>query len=135
MSEEKFIDGQFKITMLLTKERSIEASFNVSTSDTAETLNAKIDKYQDAITRQFVRLDLVSKEAQVEQAKQSLEDLVEQYDGLKTLKAEGGHLASTKKQQMANHEQTLKAIRKNIASLQSAIKAGRDKLNGAAPHG
>lgn len=130
------IAGNFQCQMQLSQQRNIVVTGYIYSDDNAEKINERLDAYQDALDRQFVRCDIVNKEAQLtaqvaqlEGIRNALEELAAKgaSDGLSSEKPKH-RLTSTQKQQLQNGEQTMKHHLANIDLLRAAIKEGRAKL-------
>lgn len=135
------IAGNFQCQMNLSQQRNIVVTGYIYSDDTPDEINARLDLYQDAIDRQFIRSDLVNKEAQV---KAMLADVERHRDHLEELAAKTkGHgtglsaekppkLSSQERMALQNGEATVKKQMEFIESLQAAIKEGRAKLGSPA---
>jgi len=125
---ERKIVGNFDITLNLTQTRGIKMTGYVYSDDTPKELNERIDMYQDTLDRQAVRVDIVSKEAQIAMHRINVEAIQENYDGLMRKRNSPKTLTSQERLTIANHAATLASAAKMIESLEAAIKAGKTKL-------
>jgi uncharacterized phage infection (PIP) family protein YhgE len=132
------ISGNFQVQMNLSQHRNLVITGYLYSDDSLEQINKRLDDAQDAMDRQFVRVDIVSKEAQV---RAILADVERQRDALAELAAKnaaGGdglsekkphaRLSSVERQKLQNGEQSMKGLLAHVDSLRAAIKEGRDKL-------
>ncbi len=134
---ETIIVGNYEVTMQLTQQRTIRVSGYIYADESNTAVNARLDAAQDALDRQFVRSDIVSKEAQLEAAANSLDIHRQHFEVVvqkKTAKERGEkiHLTTQDKQLIDKYDSDVKAVNAQIASLQAAIAKGKLRLNGAA---
>ena len=134
-SGDTIIVGNYEVAMQLTQQRTIKVSGYIYADESNEDVNARLDAAQDALDRQYIRADIVSKEAQIEAAMQSLvvhrqhfESVVEKKTARE--KGERVHLTTNDKQLIEKYDQDVKAVNAQIASLQAAIAKGKQKING-----
>lgn len=120
--------GQFTVTLNLTQQRGISMVGNVYSDDTPAAINARIDVYQSALDRQFVRADIVSKRAQIAGHTQNLRNLREAYEALVMKQKGAKKLTSQEQQHLANYEPTVKAASEAIDSLRAAIAEAERQL-------
>lgn len=128
---ERSLAGTFDVTVNLTDRRGIKINGYIYSDDTPADINRRIDQAQDALDRQAIRTDLVNKEAQIAGHVANLENMAESYDALVALQKDGTKLTSQQKLYLLNHAQSVQKAKEQIASLESAIAAGKRKL--AAP--
>lgn len=129
------IVGNYEVAMQLTQQRTIKISGYVYADESNEAVNARLDAAQDALDRQYIRADIVSKEAQIEAAMQSLVVHREHFDSVVQKKnardrGEQVRLTTQDKEMIGKYDQDVKAVNAQIASLQAAIAKGRQKING-----
>lgn len=125
------IVGNFEVALALTQSRTIKMMGYVFKEDAAEDINARVDAMQDVIDRQAVRSDVQNKEAQKAAALEALEQhagfMADMADKQKSNKP----LATVEKERLKTTDGTVRGLKRNIASLEAAIEAGKKKLNGA----
>jgi peptidoglycan hydrolase CwlO-like protein len=129
---QRTITGTFELAVNLTDRRTFKMTGYTYSDDTITEVNARVDLAQEVMDRQVVRCDIQNKEAQIEQHTLNLENIRENMEGLVELSKGGKKLTSQQKQSLDNYEPTIKQAQKMIDSLKSAIKQGKQKLNGAA---
>lgn len=122
------IVGNFEVTMNLTDKRGVKLLGYITAADDAKSINRKLDLYQDALDRQFVRADLVTKRAEIKRWEATIDSLSDQYDAMTTKQQGGIKISSQEKQQMGKHETDLRLCRKNIESLEAAIAEANKQL-------
>lgn len=130
------IVGNYEVTMQLTQQRTIRLSGYVYANESNEAVNARLDAAQDALDRQYIRADIVTKEAQIESAMQSLVVHREHFDAVVQKKnardrGEQVRLTTQDKEMIGKYDSDVKAVNSQIASLQAAIAKGKIRLNGA----
>lgn len=131
------IAGNFQCQLQISQQRNLVVTGYIYSDDTAEEINVRLDMYQDALDRQFVRCDVTNKEAQVqailaqvEMHRDALEELAAKNTGtgLSTDKQNRSKLTSVERQKLQNGEQTVKSQLAHVDMLRAAIKEGRAKL-------
>lgn len=134
------VEGTFEISMLLSKERSIKMIGPTYVGEPADALNARIDRFQDALDRQFVRIDLTSKKAEADALGVGLERMLEEYNLLDEKRKnpgvkKGERLSSVELQRISAFDTNFKAMKERYESLKAAIPKAEErlKLNGAHP--
>lgn len=128
---ETVIIGNFEVSHQLTQQRTMRVTGYIYNKDTPEAINARIDIMQDAMDRQFIRCDVVNKEAQEKATMAALENHRQVIDDLIKKRDEGKKLSSQEKQTIDRWDDNLRNGKAQMASLRSAIAEGRKKLNGA----
>lgn len=135
------IAGNFQCQMNLSQQRNIVVTGYIYSDDTPEEISARLDLYQDAIDRQFIRADVQNKEAQV---KAMLADVERHRDHLEEIgaktKGQGTglpterppKLTSVERTALQNGQQSIKKQLEHVESLRAAIKEGRAKLGSPA---
>lgn len=136
--EGRTIAGNFQCQMQLSQQRNLVLTGYVYSDDNAEEINARIDLYQDALDRQFIRCDLTNKEAQVKAIMAEVENFRDKLDEIAAkgagagtgLSAErrGAKMSSQERLTLQNGQQTIKKQLEYVDSLRAAIKEGRAKL-------
>lgn len=132
------IVGNYDITLQLSQGRAIKIMGYIYAGESNEAINARLDAAQDALDRQFIRTDVVNKEAQIDavtanmrQYREHVTLLVEKKNavdrGDKAIK-----LNSQEKLQLGKLDADLANFNAQIESLQAAVKKGKSRLNGAA---
>ena len=127
------IVGNFELTAVLTDKRQLRMTGYVYSDDDNDRVNARIDSYMDVLDRQFVRADLIVKEAEITSLDANLAALVQHNEALINLQ-KTGKLTSQQKQQMTQFESSVRFHQQQKESKLAAIAAGKKKLNGAS-HG
>lgn len=135
---DKIIIGNFEVAMQLSQQRTIKITGYRYAGESTEDFNARLDGAQDAMDRQFVRADIVNKEAQIEalignmiQYKEQLAELAQlAVTAEKEGAPKGKRLNSQQRQALTNSDQTLKNMDAQLKSLQAAIARGKQKVNG-----
>lgn len=139
MSEPKDVNtiivGNFEVAMQLTQSRTLKITGYRYAHDSAETLNARLDDAQDALDRQFVRADIFNKEAQLASCTDNLVLMADRFKDVLEKKnardrGDGGRLLTNEKEILNKYDGDVKNINAQIASLQAAIRAGKQKING-----
>lgn len=127
---EREATGQFTVTLNLTQQRGISMVGYVYSDDSPADVNKRIDSYQDALDRQFVRADIVTKKAQVTGHIQNLKNLNQAYDALVAKKnREGGKkLTSQELNHIEGYDASVKAATAMIESLRAAIAEAEAQL-------
>jgi hypothetical protein len=124
--------GTFQCQMQLTTARTLNITGHVYSDDTVEDLNRRIDMYQDAVDRQFVRCDIVNKEAQKKAQFGAIEQFRDQLDGLKARQDGAGQkgmkLSSQEKLALQNGEQTIINAQKQIEKLDNEIALAKKQV-------
>lgn len=128
------ISGNFEVTMQLSQQRHLKVTGYIFTDDTIDEINKRVDVAQDVLERQFMRVDVTNKAAQIESMEANIKAIQEHTEGLVAKRKEGKSLTSQEKQQLANSGAQLDKMREIIATTQNAISAAKIKLNGASPH-
>lgn len=130
------ITGNFQMQMNLSQQRNLVVTGYIFSDDDIDKINKKLDDAQDAIDRQFIRCDLLNKEAQakailaeVERSREMLEALAtkDAGDGLSE-KRQRSKLSSQERMTLQNGQQNIKKQLDYVEGLRSAIKEGRAKL-------
>ena len=132
VDEARTATGSFECAVNLSERRTLRVTGYTYSDDTMEEINARVDAMQDVLDRQLIRADLVAKEAQITQFTQNLEHIQESFQGLLALQQSGKKLTSQQKLQIDSFDTNVKNNMKQIESLRAAIKAGKQKINGAA---
>lgn len=129
------IVGNYEVAMQLTQNRTIKITGYIYNNENNAAVDARIDGAMDALDRQFVRADIISKEAHVAALMQGIEDTTREFKSIVDMKEElaktGKPLPSTQKQKIAQHDHTVRGLKAQVESLQAAIKRGKQKINGA----
>jgi hypothetical protein len=128
------IIGNFEVSLTLTDKRTIKMSGYVFNKDTPEDLNVRLDAAQDALDRQAIRCDIANKESQIANLTQGLEFHAEHFEELVAKKQNVGKLTTQEKQLIGKFDQDVRGAQAQIRSLQAAVAAGRQKINGAMAH-
>lgn len=123
----RLVAGQFSCTMQLSQQRSIQITGHTYVDDKPADLNARIDLAQNALDRQFIRIDITSKRAQIDSQRQNLLNLKDVYEE-KVKKSKGGPLTSAEQQVVENYGRTVDGIKNTIADLEHSIKQAEKKL-------
>lgn len=132
MTEPRTITGNFEVAVSLTDRRSLKVSGYFFSDDVLEEMNKRVDMAQQVLDRQVVYCDVINKEAQIAGHEQNLENIKENFEGLKLIEKGGKKLTSQQKLTMDQFDPTIRSALKQIDSLRAAVKAGRAKLNGVA---
>lgn len=132
------ITGNFQCQMQLSQQRTISVTGYIFSDDSPDQVNARLDQFQDALDRQFIRCDLVNKEAQVKAIMAEVERYRDTLDGLAAKSAgtgtglsaekQGKKLSSQERLTLQNGQQTVKKQLEYVDSLRAAIREGRAKL-------
>lgn len=133
------IEGNFQCQMQLSQQRTLSVTGYFFSDDTSEKRNQRLDEAQDALDRQFIRCDMVNKEAQVKAIMAEVERFRDTLDQLNAkgsstaaagLSAEkqGKKLSSQERLTLQNGQQTIKKQLEYVDSLRAAIREGRAKL-------
>lgn len=125
--------GNFTITLNLSDKRGLSVQGVIYSDDTPKELNERLDMFQDVLDRQHIRADVQNKEAQINQLIESLEPAAQGYEDLVELKKKGKRLTSQQLQSLDHYDTNVRSVKRNVESLQHAVRAGRMKLNGVAP--
>ena len=125
--------GNFELTIVLTDKRQLRMTGYVYSDDDAVSINARLDQFQDVLDRQAVRVDIVTKEAEIAQNDRAIEALVQHNDALMNLQKGAAKLTATQKQQLAQFEQSVRFHVQQKESKAAAIAAAKQKLNGVHP--
>lgn len=129
---ERTLSGNFELTLILSDKRQCRMTGYVYSDDTKDQINARIDLYQDVMDRQFIRADLVNKEAQVQSIIVGLDQMAEHMRALAEKKDNGKPLSTVEKDKAKQFDVTVKQMVRQRESLQAAIAEGRRQLNGSA---
>lgn len=126
--------GNIEVGLNLSDRRYIKLTGYILDVDTDDEIHARVDRLQDALDRQAVRVDITVKEAQVAAHEQNLRVIAEGYDGIVARKNAGHTIHTQEKTQLANYDQTVRNAKSQIESLKAAIAEGKKRLllNGAA---
>lgn len=125
--------GTFEVSLTLSTTRSMKINGYIFAGETVEQLNARITSMQEVVEHQAIRADVINKEAQKDAMVQSLELGVEHIKDLAEKKKANVKLNTQQRLSLDRSETDIRNVQSQIASLDAAIKAGRAKLNGAAP--
>lgn len=135
----RLAEGNFQITMQLSQQRNVVVSGYLYADDTKAERDARVDRAQDLIDRQFIRCDIVNKRAQIKAQLQGIEQFRDQLSELQRRqegrRAQGGagvtrptKLSSQELLQLQNGQQTIDAALKNIERLEAEIAAAEKAL-------
>jgi hypothetical protein len=132
--------GNFEIGLMLTDKRTIKMIGPVYAADSPEELSQRLDAWQDALDRQAIRADVLSKEARIAAMAADI-DRMEYEAGVliekkgKEDKGKGNRLSTTEKAKLDSFEPAVLSYKREIDILSGAIAKGREKLklNGATP--
>lgn len=125
------VAGNFEVVVNLTDRRQFKMTGFVYSDDDRAAINARVDHFQDVVDRQCIRVDIITKEAQISGHTANLQALKEGYLALVAHRDGGKKLTSQQKLQMDGFSVTEQKIIEQVASLQAAIDEGKRKL--AAP--
>lgn len=131
------VGGQFVISLQVSTTRQIQMTGHVYSDDTPAELNARIDAYDAAITRQAIKADIVNKEAQLAAHVANIKLLRDQYAELvkkqdvvdqKRARGHAKGLRSTDLQFIDNYDRTLAKAMENMDALKAAIAEAKKKI-------
>lgn len=130
--------GTFNVEMQLSTHRKIVMTGHVYNKDDVGALNARIDLFQDAVDRQFIRIDIGNKEAQltaqiqnVRMWRDELKRLNDKQGEINARRAKGDKLKGLAAQELTNLENGSRAIEqaeKAIEQLTSDIATAKKKI-------
>jgi hypothetical protein len=126
------VAGNFQINCHLTDKRQLVVTGYIYFSDSPEQIHKRIDAAQDAVDRQVIRLDVVSKEAELAQGDAQLDSFAEHYKTILKRQQSGRKLTSQEKQMVEKYDESVSFVLRRKDSLRAAIEEARRKLNGAA---
>lgn len=126
--ESRTVTGTIDLTLNLTDRRGIKVSGYIYSDDKPGDVHLRVDMLQDVLDRQYIRVDLVNKQAQLAGHFQNLENMKEAYAGLLAIQDAGKKLTSVQRQAFDNYARNVEHHKKEIASLEAAIAAGNKKL-------
>ena len=132
---DRIITGSFQCQMQLTNGRTLVLSGQFYSDDTMEDKHARLDEFQALVDRQFIRVDVINKEAQREALVQGLEShltKLEELNAAKVAKQNGDKskpgLTSQEQTILKQGQDQVRGAKQNIAMLDSLIAAGKKKL-------
>lgn len=132
----RLAEGNFQVTMHLSQERTLVVSGYLYADDSPEERNARLDRAQELIDRQFIRCDIQNKRAQRAAARAHIEefrDTLEKLQARKEGKANGqSRLNSQELQALKQGQDTVSGLLKRVESLDAAILEGERKLGNVA---
>lgn len=134
-SGDTIIVGNFEVAMQLTQQRTIKVSGYIYADETNEAVNARLDAAQDALDRQYVRADIITKEAMIEAKTAGLLHAREHFAALVEKKnardrGEKVRLTTQDAQSIDRYDQDVKNANIEIEALRAAIAKGKQKING-----
>jgi hypothetical protein len=121
-----------ELIAILTDKRQIRITGYIYSGETPEQYNKRIDEFQEAIDRQAIRADVMTKEAQLANTDAQLDELAAHYESLVRLTQTGRKLTSQQKDHVDKYDSSVNFIKRQKETLRAAIEQGRRKLNGAA---
>jgi len=122
----RLITGSVQVKLLLTQTREIVATTHLYHGESVKDRNQRIDELQDALDRQAVRCDIVTKRARITQLRAGIEELMNRIGPIENKIAlvgqpkEGG---GKHKQLSSQEEQTLTTFRNNIHGMKKEIES------------
>ena len=122
--------GNFELNCALTDRRTLKITGVVYSDDSAIEVSKRVDAMQDEVDRQVIRVDIVSKAAQLKSMEENIERQREAVDGL-IKKRDGGKINSQEKKALENADRGMEQNVKMMESLASAIAEGKKKLQTA----
>ena len=125
---QRTIAGNFEVAISLTDRRTLKMSGYVYSDDSSGEINKRIDVYQKAVDRQAIRVDVMSKTAQIAGHKANLVAMKNSLQELADKKGSGKKLTSTEQQALGNYEPSVRRANEAIDSLQAAIDAANQEL-------
>lgn len=130
---ESTILGNFALQAQLPNGRSINITGYVFENESLESLNERLDLFQDAIERQRNRCEVDTLEAALKQRMKALEDYRDHLTALeKKQKAVGQSLSSAEKMQLNNANVNINKMLEDIEKGKEAIAEAKEK-GGLAP--
>lgn len=133
---ERTLAGTFQCQMQLSQQRNIVITGHLYSDDKPKDVNARIDLYQDALDRQYVRVDLTNTLAKREATLGQLAICRDDLDRLRAMQPEKKdgeqqgrvRLTSQQKQILERGDENIRVHVKNIEIYDSLIAAARAKL-------
>lgn len=135
MSEEgqRLAAGNFTLTGVLAEgKRQISMTGYVYSDDTADEINKRLDRFQDAIDRQVLRAEMKIKEDEIKRNEAGIEQLAQHYESLVRRKNTGKKLTSQELDQMDKYDSSVQFLRRSNEAARQAIADHKKRLNGAA---
>jgi hypothetical protein len=127
------IVGNVQITFTLSDKRQINSTVYLYAKDGPAEINERVDMMQEVLERQFIRVDVVTKEAEKFAAELGFDAYMEHFGSIADKKKAGKLLSSQDKTQLEQHDLAVRNFKLRQKTLAEQILAGRKKLNGAAP--
>lgn len=122
------VAGNFEITHNLTDKRGLRITGYIYSDDTKEEMNSRIDLAMDLVDRQFIRADIMNKEAQIATLTGNLDLVSQGYEEIIAKREGGAKLTSVDKQKIEKYDADVRGMKKHIEFLQAGISAARKKL-------
>jgi hypothetical protein len=122
--------GTFQADIQLTQQRRLTITGHLYDNDSPQAVNRRIDIYQDALDRQYIRCDLVSKRAQRENILAAIEEHVRDLTALRV--SQGGEdrpkITSQQRELLKRGDESIERHRKSIQMLDALIAAAEAKI-------
>lgn len=134
---QRFVKGTFNCQMQLSQNRMLTITGHVYDTDSKEDTNARIDEAMDSLDRQFIRCDIVNKEAQIANLLENVKLIRDDMEtlaardagtGLSAERPQKARLTSVEKERLQKGDQVAKQNLATVDALQAAIRAARAKL-------
>jgi len=125
--------GNFTLSVILgDTKRQISMTGYVFNDDSAQELNERLDRYQDAIDRQVLRAEMKSHEDNIKRGELAIEQLAAHYEMMVRRKQSGKKLSSQELDQLDKYDVSVEFQKRAIVEARKNIADAKKRLNGAA---
>jgi hypothetical protein len=124
---ERVIRGSFSVNLTIAG-RGVQMSGYINDGETRADLNKRIDEFQEVITRQVLKNDLESKEGHLKMAFDALDHNGKRFETLVARKKKTGKLPSNMENELNNFDNTITAIKEDIARTERDIEATKKRI-------
>lgn len=126
--DDLIITGKFVVTHNLTDKRGITVERYITNRDTKGTINASVDESMDVLDRQFIRADIMTKEAQLANMAANLNLVSNGYEEIIAKRDAAGKLSTMEKEKLKKYDSDVRGIRQAIEYTESAVAVAKKKL-------
>lgn len=130
--EGRIVSGNVEITVAMSTARQMRLTGIIFSDEGVPEIMKRVNQMQEVCDLQQIRMDIVAKEAQKAQHAYALQATKDQMAALLDKQASGKTLTGAEKTALRNIDTALAKGKENLASFDAAIKAAKEKLNGAA---